>query len=486
MPEGTQIGAFYWKLGIFADGLRRDLQLAKEEVNKFEKETDSAGDSTKQFSQQAVNAKVNTILFGTSLLAAGTAMSTGATALSRLNLISSDTADYMRVAATGIDSLSAAVMNWGQLQTFANMLKGKVATALIDVAIAATTATGALTLLAGATVIGAVIVAAYLLYQEFERAASGARTLEREISQLSRTIEDSDTILGIYKEQFTDAEKEVKGYESALKSLDDKIKDVNKDLERSIEVEDELRHIGLDLNDIDLERKEAKRDLGEAAKKTDDPFAVKEVRNRIARIDERERDLRKREADLTKEKATLSTPSDLTTLQKEREATFAGLVTAKRETTKLTEKITAEEYKNRYDTALQEYKKMQQEGTPISLQRHRGIQGTPEGDALAAMPRTVLKEPDIPGFLEAFKKGGIGLPGGYISAAQFAAAGGLTARTERNPLFSEMDNSIHIQNLHIGSAEEVPVILNTFRQSQADNSQKNRIDLARNGVSLGW
>lgn len=481
MPEGgTELAAFYIRLGLLKDKLDKGITEAKTQINDLERKTDEATQTNQRFNDSTSKSQLGLIMLGTSALAAGQALNTGATVLTRLNLVSNDTANILRVAATGIDSVTAAAVGWTQIKQFASILSGELVRGLQAVAVAAATTTGALTLLASATVIGAVIVGALLLYQEFQKAASGARELEREIGRLSDRLEDLKYIQEANNIKFEQARSDTKQYEDSLRDLDDQIKDVIRSQEKRLDIEDQLRHVSLERGDLEIEKQELKRDRAEAAA-SGDPVAMKRIRQREKWIEEQERDLNTRETGLKTQQAAIPSDAELQALQAQKAPLEQALTDAqKREDIAASNKKAADDEAKAKELETQILTKGTKEGKSLTNEQIIAGKGTYQEKVYAGLPRTVLKEPDI---LSVFATGTamVGPQGvGMSTAAQYAAIGGLSSRTETAPWFRNVSLSVVTGDINVKSPEDTgPAVM-----SVVTSSDKFREWLARGGYSL--
>jgi hypothetical protein len=175
---------------------------------------------------------------------------------------------------------------------------GKVVATGVTFTLAGATYTlaGAMTVLAAATVIGAVIVGAYLLYTAWDKAQQGARDLEKQLKSLS----DEMSILGqVQKTQSYETgifEEKLKGMNDKADEAADKVKSLTEELDKYKDAVKDASGLALDIKSAELDLKKYPAEMRAAnkaiaeAKTADERSLAKIARDELQVTHQRELD----------------------------------------------------------------------------------------------------------------------------------------------------------------------------------------------------
>jgi len=200
-----------------------------------------------------------------------------------------------KLTVTGA-TIAETVVTGGATTATAVNTTGKVIATGATLALAGATITlaGAMTALAAATVIGAVIVAAYLLYTAWDKAQQGARELEKQLKSLS----DEMSILGqVQKTQSYETgifEDALKGMKDEADKTADKIKDLTDEIDNYKDAVEDASNVELDIKSAELDLKKYPAELRAAnkaiaeAKTADERSLAKIARDELKVTHERE------------------------------------------------------------------------------------------------------------------------------------------------------------------------------------------------------
>jgi hypothetical protein len=175
----------------------------------------------------------------------------------------------------------------------------------------------AMRVLLAASVIGAVVTGAYLVYEAFNAQSRAAKELDNQIKTLRDDTDALKYVQQIFSDKLQDSNKKANDLKTAMDKYDDAIKNVNRDLERSKDIQNDLTNNSLDLEQALLSQKDAQQELQDA-REIGEQDDVTRADLKLRQINQRVKELKEQGTDLTSEQASLMTSEDAVKFEKDK------------------------------------------------------------------------------------------------------------------------------------------------------------------------